>query len=148
MKEVIIIVGEMGCGKTYYGTRIAKNMNTDFFDGDDVVTPAMQEKVSNFRPLTKVLVDTYVKENLAPAILERCKGHLIVAQALYLKEHRDFIEAYLKENGCKVTYWYIYCPFWQNLKQLWSRPKGFRWVIYWLMNKPFFQRDGLYYLKG
>jgi gluconate kinase len=144
MKTVIIIVGQMGCGKTYWGKLVAKQANHEFFDGDDVLTSAMREKVSHFRPLTKAMVDDYVRNHLAPAIVQRAgDDYLVVAQALYRKEHRDFLEKYLKENGCCVHYWYLWTPFWRNLKQLWSRPKGFRWVLYWLMNRPFFQEEGL-----
>jgi len=148
VKEVIILVGEMGCGKTYWGKEMARVMNADFFDGDDVLPPGMKDIVSKFRPLTKAMVDHYVHSWLAPAIIDgrnkSCKVHLFVAQALYLKEHRDYLEKHLKENGIRVTYWYIYVPFWQNVKQLWSRPRGFRWILYWLMNKPYFQKEGLY----
>jgi gluconate kinase len=148
MKDVIILVGEMGSGKTYWGKEMSRVMQADFFDGDDVIPPGMKDIVSKFRPLTKAMVDDYVASYLAPAILlernKSSKEYLIVSQALYLKEHRDSLETYLEQNGIKVAYWYIWVPFWQNIRQLWSRPNGLRWILYWLMNKPYFQKEGLY----
>jgi Shikimate kinase len=152
MKTVIILFGEMGCGKTHWGKILAKECGMEFFDGDDVVTPAMIERVSRFRPLTKAMVDDYVQNHLGPAILERCKIGLFVAQALYRSENRVYLDKYLRDNGIDQVMWYpVRVSFWQNLKQLWSRPNGFRWILYWLMNKPFFQnvplQKGLCQLK-
>jgi shikimate kinase len=144
MKEVIILVGEMGCGKTYWGKKIANELGLEFYDGDKSLPYDMKDRVARFIPLTKEMVDDYIHNHLAPAIRWLVKDDgLVVAQALYMKEHRDFLKKHLEKNGCVVTYWYLQTPFWQNLKQLWSRPKGFRWILYWLMNKPFFQKDGL-----
>lgn len=131
MKDVIILVGEMGSGKTYWGKEMSRVMQADFFDGDDVIPSNMKDIVYKFLPLTKAMVDDYVHCYLAPAIvLERnksCKEHLFVAQALYRREHRTFLARYLLDNGVdKVVWRWIHVPFWQNLKQLWSRPNGFR----------------------
>lgn len=92
-------------------------------------------------PLTKELLDDYVANHLVPAIMEavRSMGDVVVAQALYRREHRLYVEERLASAGISVRWVFCHVPFWQNFKQLWSRTDGFRWVLYWLMSKPFFQ---------
>lgn len=140
-KKITILFGEMGTGKTHWGKIIAAEYFLPFFDGDDVVTKEMIERVSKFKPMTKEMIDDYVKNHLAPAILERASEHgLIVAQALYLNEHRLFLKTYLESRGCEVKFYWIRVPWLQNIEQLWFRPKGYRWIFYWLLNKPFFEK--------
>jgi dephospho-CoA kinase len=139
MSKVIILFGEMGAGKTYAG-KLAAEYGHDFFDGDDVVPPAMRECVKAFKPIPITVLDDFVYEHLAPAILERCKDNdLFVAQALYRIEHRRYLKQVLTMNGIRVKFFEVKVPFMQNLKQLWRRDQGWRWVCYWLMNKPFYQ---------
>jgi gluconate kinase len=129
MKTIFILYGEMGSGKTYEGKRNSETWGPKFFDGDDVIPIDMQECVSQFKPLSKEMLDDYIKNHLAPTIVEQCSPNddLFVAQALYRREHRQFLNDYLTAHGCKVIFDHVYCPFWRNLKQLWSRPNGFRW---------------------
>jgi gluconate kinase len=138
MKTVLILYGEMGCGKTYRGKMRARDWGATFFDGDDVIPPAMLERVKQFKPLSKEMLDDYIHNHLAPAIIQQ-GDDVIVAQALYMQEHRGFLESYLEQRGYRVQFEHVGCSFKRNVKQLWSRPNGFRWVLYWLMNKPFFQ---------
>lgn len=143
MKTIYILFGEMGGGKNYHGERLAKIEGYSFFDGDDVVPPEMLEKVKNFEPLTREIVQNYISV-LANAIADRAEDEsvpgLVVAQALYFDEDRLFLESFLNCLGFKVKFIWVRARFWRNLKQIYSRPKGLRWVLYWLMNKPFFQK--------
>jgi gluconate kinase len=140
--SVLILYGEMGAGKTFWGQKLARVCKAAFLDGDDVISAAMLERTKNFKPISKKTLDDYVQNHLAPAIIVRCglDNDLIVAQALYLREHRDFLKQHLLSKGYdQVEFIRIEAPFWRNLKQLWARPQGLRWVWYWLLNKPFFQ---------
>lgn len=142
-KTIVILFGEMGGGKNYHGERLSRMTGFPFFDGDTVVTPEMAEKVSNFRPLTREMILSYVSR-LANEIADRAEVEdvpgLIVAQALYINDDRLFLKEFLRCLGFNVKFYWIKTPFWRNLKQIFSRKNGFRWVLYWLMNKPFFQK--------
>lgn len=141
MKKVIIMFGEMGAGKNYHGTQLAKLTGYEFFDGDTVATPEMIARVAKFRPLTRDIVERYV-EVLSNAIadkMEHCEN-LIVAQALYLDEDRKSLALFLTCLGYEVEFEWVRTTFWRNARQLLSRPNGWRWVLYWLINKPFFQK--------
>lgn len=141
MSMIIILIGEMGAGKNYYGERLSRDLDIPFLDGDTVCTPAMVERVSKFKPLSPELIDDYIENHLSKAILERAEeGHLIVGQALYRNNNRLRLMRILEEHGHPVRFVYIDTPFFQNLKQCLSRPKGIRWALYWLLNKPFFQK--------
>lgn len=140
MKNITILFGEMGGGKNYHGEIIANETNTPFFDGDEVVTPEMLERVKNFKSITRAMIINYVNV-LANAIADRAEPNgLIVAQALYFDEDRLFLKKFLECLGYHVTFVWVKTSFWRNLKQIYSRKNGLRWVIFWLMNKPFFQK--------
>lgn len=141
MKEIIILFGEMGGGKNYHGERLSFIFNLPFFDGDDVVTPEMIERVSNFKGLTREMIINYVNV-LANTIADKANesNGLVVAQALYFDEDRLFLKKFLECLGFTVRFFWVRTTFWRNLKQIYSRKNGLRWVIYWLMNKPFFQK--------
>jgi gluconate kinase len=142
VKNIMILFGEMGAGKSYSGKLIAKEMDLTFFDGDTVASSQMIEKVSKFRPLTREMVANFV-DTLLQEIEKRASqapGALVVAQALYFDQDRVRIYKRLTELGYRVRFYWIKPRFWRNLSQLWSRPKGLQWIWYWLINKPFFQK--------
>lgn len=140
MKNIIILFGEMGGGKNYWGERLAKEHGYVFFDGDTVATPEMVSRVSKFKPLNKDIIKDYVNV-LIGSITARAQNAtgLVVAQALYSNKDRDFIRWFLNALGFNVKFIWVKSPFVKNMKQIYSRPKGLRWVLYWLMNKPFFE---------
>lgn len=141
MSLVIMFVGEMGSGKNYWGEKWSRELDIPFFDGDSVITPEMAERVKNFKGLTPELIDDYVYNHLGPAIfLLAEEDHLIVAQALYLEKHRAWLVRQLEERGHRVRLIHLATPFFQNMAQLWSRDNGLKWILYWLLNKPFFQK--------
>ena len=138
MKTVYILFGEMGSGKNYHGEKLSMNMGVEFLDGDTLLPEEMIERVSTFKPLSPEMIDNYITNHLAPAILNR--SELVLAQALYMDKHRLFLRDFLEDQGYTVVFYWVKPKFWNNLKQIYSRPKGFKWVLYWLMNKPFFQK--------
>lgn len=141
MSNITIYFGEMGCGKSYRGKRLAEDCGYYFYEGDDAVLPEMAERVSQFKPLDRNMILQFVNQ-LCATLIEKAERHdnLVVAQALYCDEDRRYINNILSMLGHNVTWKWVKTPFWQNMKQIYSRPKGFRWVLYWLMNKPFFQK--------
>lgn len=139
--KITILFGEMGGGKNYWGKLIAKQDNATFFDGDTVATPVMKERVSKFKPLNREIIKDYINILFAEIEVRADDyGNLVVAQALYNDEDRKFLAEMLTGMGYNVQFYWIKTPFWRNLRQIWSRPNGFRWVLYWLMNKPFFEK--------
>lgn len=141
MKTVYILFGEMGCGKSYVGSRYAERHGFKFFEGDSVVTPRMQERVSKFRPIPQDVLDEYM-DVLFEAIADEMQttDHLVVSQALYLNKDRDDLKIFLESQGYKVRMWWVQCKWHRNIRNLLTRKDGWKWVLYWLINKPFFQK--------
>jgi len=143
MKKIIIVFGEMGCGKTYWSKKYAKNNDFEFWDGDSVITPAMLDKVTNFQPIPQHILDEYM-DTLFNGIANRaedCKKEtLLVAQALYRDEDRKELKAFLEAQGFEVIFWWLKNNWWRNIRNLLTRENGWKWVYYWLINKPFFQK--------
>lgn len=145
MSNINILFGEMGSGKNYWGEKLSAQTGALFFDGDTVATPKMIERVSKFKPLSLEIIDDYIKNHLIKAI--RTKANyvdLIVAQALYREAHRVYLMKELSLWGHSVKFTYVKTPFFQNMNQLLSRKNGAKWVYYWLLNKPFFQKPCSY----
>jgi hypothetical protein len=141
MKTIHIFFGEMGVGKNYHAERYAKEHRCVFFDGDSVIPPKMKERITNFQSLDELTVKGYIVMHLLPAIYQRAVlsvDDLVVAQALYRNASRLSIRDFLEGKGFRVRFHWVIPSVWQNLKQLWT-DRGYRWVWYWLRNKPFFQ---------
>lgn len=140
-KTVILLYGEMGAGKNYQGSRLADALGFSFLDGDDALPSELVERVRSFKPLTPKQLDAFIQGNLFEAITQSSHPTgIVVAQALYLRSHRSALIERLRQHGFNVESRRIRVPFWQNVRQLWSRPNGAKWVAYWLLNKPFFQK--------
>lgn len=141
MKTIYILFGEMGCGKTYQGSRYAERHEFKFFDGDSVITPAMLERVSEFKPIPEDVLAEYM-DVLFNAIADQMQtcDHLVVSQALYRNADREELKKFLESFGYKVRMWWVQCKWHRNIANLLTRENGWKWVFYWLINKPFFQK--------
>jgi len=141
---IYFLVGPMGVGKNYVGKQLASNLDCEFVDGDDFVPQAMAKKVSRFKRLSMRDLNNFVLEHLIPAIETLHSEHenIVVAQALYRKGHRALIK---DKFGDDCVFIHIKVPLLTNIKRLLSREKGLRWALYGLINRPFFQSDGLKY---
>ena len=140
MKTIYIFFGEMGSGKSYRGSRFAKDQDFKFFEGDSVVTPKMMERVRKFKPISKEMLEEYM-DVLADAIADQMVDteNLVVSQAFYRDEDRKSMITFLECLGYRVKMWLVKVRFWQNVKNLLTRQDGWKWIMYWLINKPFFQ---------
>src|ERR1700722_9035692 len=116
MKNVIILFGEMGGGKNFWGERLAKDLGYTFFDGDTVVTQEILERVQKFKPLNRQMVERYIS-HLCDEIADRMErpSGLVVAQALYFDEDRKALELFLRSLGYNVRFKWIRPTFWRNL---------------------------------
>jgi gluconate kinase len=141
LDQITILYGEMGCGKSYFGRNIAKVWGLEFLEGDSLAPPEMVDRVKNFRFLPQEMLNKFIHVHLFEGIVKAAAGprRLVVAQALYNRESRARLRRQLEAVGFKVAMVHIKTPFWRNLRQILRRPKGFRWAIYWLLSKPFFQ---------
>lgn len=148
MKKVIILFGEMGVGKNFVGSILASHLGLPFVDGDEMLPNDLAEKVENMSPLLKPEIDRFVMNHLIPKTIRLARNSdgrgFVLAQALYLKEHRAELGRALKSAGIDFQYVYVKVnSLRDHVSRLFSRRKGFRWVIYGMMNKPFFQKpDG------
>jgi gluconate kinase len=141
MKTVYILFGEMGCGKTYCGSRYAERHGFRFFDGDSVITPRMLDKVSRFKPISEDILEEYM-DVLSNSIADQMIScdYLVVSQALYMNKDRESLKLFLESLGYRVRMWWVRVPLWRNVQNLLSRKDGWKWALYWLINKPFFQK--------
>lgn len=141
MKSIIILFGEMGTGKNYWGEKMADELGYTFFDGDTVVTQEILERVQKFKALNRQMIEKYINR-LCEEVADRTDvaPGLVVAQALYFDEDRKTLGLFLRSLGYNVRFKWVRAPFWRNLQQIYSRNNGLRWVLYWLMNKPWFQK--------
>jgi gluconate kinase len=142
-KKVVILFGEMGAGKNYYGERIAEKEGLPFYDGDSCIPARMLEYTSAFKPIPRLVLVDYIDNYLLPEIIERTNDSddgIVVAQALYLDNDRQVILATLEEQAFDVEYYWVKTPRKQNIKQLYSRKNGMRWAMYYLMNTAFFEK--------
>jgi gluconokinase len=138
---IYILFGEMGIGKNYVGEKLAARLGCKFFDGDLVVPAPMAEKVTNFKPLTPEDIDDFVYNHLISGIEKELSREtdLVVAQALYLKTHRDAIRKHFGKENIKFVYLPVPSVF-THMSRLWSRENGSKWMLFGLFNKFFFEK--------
>lgn len=142
--KVIVLIGEMGVGKSRLGRAIASHeeMGFEFVEGDDLAGPEMAQAIKDLRRITYDMVDDLVERmanHLWKRKIEGCKG-AVLSQALYRKRHRDNLRYLLERAGINVSFVWVKPRLLQHVRQLLSRDKGWRWVLYWLLSKPFFER--------
>jgi hypothetical protein len=146
MGHAYILYGEMGSGKSHKARELADSDGTKPLEGDECMPVEMLMAVSNFGFVSESMTDELVA-NLVDAIDERFKDHhrwkpLYVAQALYRHSDRLHLEYALQQRGHIVTWHHVKVGFWRNVKQLLRRERGIRWVLYWLLSRPAFQKPG------
>lgn len=141
---IYILFGEIGVGKNYVGYKLANYLNCQFFDGDICIPDEMKQRVKKFKFLPDELITNFVDKQLIPYIhhwadKRSYSTDLVVAQALYKRKHRQMILD--RVRGSRLIY--ISPPsFAKHLSYLLKR-KDYRWITYWLLSKPFFQKpDG------
>lgn len=142
-KKVMILFGEMGAGKNYHGERLAKAEGLTFFDGDTCLSGRMVERVRKFKSIPRNILLDYIDNFLTPEIIERThtsENGVVVAQALYLDNDRQAVALTLENQGFEVEFYWVKTPRRRNIKQLYSRSNGARWVMYYLQNTIFFQK--------
>lgn len=142
-KAIVLLFGEMGSGKSYLGKQLAKDRGLRFVEGDDLLTEPIKNRAGRFLPLSKDMVQDFVHKLSADVhelLQDVSINGLVVSQALYLNEHREQLIEFWASCGYEVETVWVKTGFFQNLKQLWRRPKGIRWIAYWLLNKPAFEK--------
>lgn len=146
MKTIIVMFGEMGSGKNYHGTKLAKERGYEFLDGDDLLPQEMKDKVANFKPLDRESITQFVN-NLGVECMNKLKysNGLVLAQALYSDSDRKLLASMIRVQGISVQFVWVKPSFAQNIKQIYSRKDGFKWALYWLINKPFFKKPTHFY---
>lgn len=141
-KTIYILFGEMGSGKNYRGERLAESLGVPFFDGDEVISDEMRRCVEKFKPMNSEMIQAYM-DILEVEIVRRAEateGDLVVAQALYSDMNRKNLFMALRNWNYSVQPIWVRVSMKDNAKYLMNRPQGWRWVMYWLMNKPFFEK--------
>lgn len=141
-KMIILMFGEMGSGKSHLA-RTCCPTDLAFIEGDDLIPEYMATAVRSFKPVNEDMLKGLVKALKYEVVrqADQTKHGVVVSQALYRDKDRREVISYWQERGFEVTAYYVKTrSFWQNLKQLLKRPKGWRWVIYWLASKPWFQK--------
>lgn len=143
---IYILIGEMGCGKSFIGQKLANEMSpsTIFLDGDSVIPNDILQKVNNFKQLSLDdlrLITIALKDKIFSLKKKYPTSSIVVSQALYRKEERRLLYKYVWHNfpDDKVWFYHVKCSSWMNIKNLLKRENGWSWVWYWFKNRPFFQ---------
>lgn len=146
MKTLYFFFGQVGAGKTYCAKRFAKKIGAHFYDGDDSLSLELRSKVEKVQPLTRSDIYGFITNYLAEDCVRLAESHdvLVVAQALYNEGDRLWLGHTLRRFGIDTIFVHIRTPFWRNLKQLWSRKNGLRWIRMWLISKPWFEQPTHY----
>lgn len=133
IQTLIVVVGEMGMGKTHTAQLIANKTGKHFYEGDNALPHGMKLK-------SKEAVDDFVKNYLIPAITREMVTHddVVVAQALYFQEHRELIFKEFKDMA-QIKFINVATSNELQLKNLQGRPESF-WPEYATSSKPYFQK--------
>lgn len=142
--KVIILFGEMGSGKSYLGKKLADKLNYLFIEGDAFASDEMGAAIAGLKRINNKMIDDLIFDldaavRLVAELEPELKG-VVVSQALYQEHHRETLMKSWRDIGYAVECGWVRTPMLQHIRQLVSRPKGWRWVVYWLLSKPFFQR--------
>ena len=145
---VIVTFGEMGSGKSRVGLELSRTLpgRWGFYEGDDA--RPWYTRVLGF--LTKdnngcctryVSVEHFVRNSLIPAIVRESAQHpqLVVAQALYFRDHRELIVAELNKRGIKCRFVHVLTPVGLQDEQLRLRNCGCCWRRYNRLNRQYFE---------
>lgn len=149
---IILVTGPMGSGKNFIGQRIAEKMGYPFFDGDDQIPEDMKHRIENFKLISRSDYSYFVQAFLYPEILRRYNRGMhnqVVAQALYSRRDRQFLQREMDIRRVKSKSVYVDAPLAANLGRLYRRRKGKRWMAYGLLQRPFFQMsDDLVHIRN
>lgn len=151
-KLAILLFGEMGAGKSHFGRQLAERENCLFVEGDDCMPDDMHAVVKKFGVVTDEMTSKLVA-NLITTLtaMQRCclgsADGVVLAQALYKERDRVALVEALKAAGYVVEVGWVRAGFLQNVRQLWARDRGLRWVLYWLASKPFFEYPKLTHVE-
>lgn len=132
-QSLVVVVGEMGMGKTYVAQLIADKTGKHFYEGDRALPLGMELR-------SKKAVDEFVKDYLIPAISRELATHddVVVAQALYFQEHRELIFNEFNELA-HIKFINVVTTLEMQSNNLQQRPESF-WLSYAKASKASFQK--------
>ena len=136
-----VLFGEIGIGKSTLGKKLSKKTGIKFVDGVEFLPDNLDRQLSSGIPLTKNDVDEFVIENLIPGIQKeyRKNGTLIVAQDLYLKRHRDLINATFGIKNVRFV-WLPVHSIRTQISRLKNRTKSWLWILNAILSKYWFEK--------
>ncbi len=133
---ITILFGEMGAGKNYLGANLAAQLGMPFIDGDTWLAPHIIKRLNAGGFITSDEIDHYYWTGLLPNMRAAHRSYpkgFVFAQALYNDTYRRDLNKKFPIN------WVWVKPTWgRHFKNLWSRPRGWRWLLHGLLTKPFF----------
>lgn len=141
MKSLILLFGEMGSGKSFIGKKMAAERGLTFVEGDKYVPDSMCLRVAAFRSISPDMIRLLI-DNIKTYATHECLNSdngIVLSQALYREEHRVELITFWEALGFNIEAHWVRPGLFQHARQLLSRDRGFRWMMYWLFNKPFFQ---------
>lgn len=103
--SLIFLIGMPGCGKTYWGEKVAKELNYNFVDTDALIEESEQRSISEiFAKEGEQFFRGLERKTLFDVIFNTNKK-TIVACGGGLPAHEDNLDV-MKQNGCVV---YLQC---------------------------------------
>lgn len=135
---ITIFFGEIGSDKQYLASRFSNHLN-----GDDFLPRSLKEDMAKFKKFSKYEMSSFVRIQLLDAILNKAKksdSNIFVSQALYSDSDRIFLKESLELYKYKVGFVWVKPSFIKNFLNLLERKNSFKWILYWLRNKPLFEK--------
>jgi len=96
-KNIFIVMGVSGTGKTTIGKLLAENLDIPFFDGDDFHPKENIEKMASGRPLNDSDREGWLAKLNNLAIEHKEKGLVIACSALK-KKYRTLLRSSIEES--------------------------------------------------
>ncbi|MGB5699627.1 gluconokinase [Muriicola sp.] len=120
-KNIFVIMGVSGCGKSTIGRMLADTLSLPFFDGDDYHPEKNIQKMSEGEPLNDEDRYSWLKALNTLALAHRNKGGVIACSALK-ESYRDILE---KGVAPKPVWVYLEGSYEYILRRLTQRREHF-----------------------
>lgn len=125
--------GSIAAGKSFYAKQHAIKYNLPFIEGDDFLPHQLSRSLKQGIPLTRKQVDSFIYDNLIPALEQIKYPHFTLAQALYRNEYRLAIQSLFP-----TTFYWVKPTRLQHLQNLSQRHP--RWIPISILSSFWFQK--------
>lgn len=96
--STLFLYGLAGSGKSFVGDLIGARAGWHVYHADDDLTDEMKQALAERRPFTNPMRDRFFALIVQRVLqLQRQHAHLVVTQAVYKRQHRDYLLAHIPD---------------------------------------------------